>query len=159
MKILLAGLLSLCLVKSKSVVAQVSNASEKDNVYRTIVLIGTAWTQNNLDTLDKYIDANYVHSDVLGQKLNRSEWLGYVKDRKAKGLTNPDIKFDDVEISIYGDIAIVTGINTFTGQAYTTNDNPSNTPRRLRFTQILKKENGFWKRLAFQATYIDNSVK
>ena len=157
MKIFFAGLISLCLIKAKNVTAQVSNASEKDNVYKTVVLISTAWTQNNLDTLDKYIDANYVHSDVLGQKLHRSEWLNYVKDRKTKGLTNPGIQFDDVEISIYDDIAIVTGINTFIGQAYTTNDKPSSASRKLRFTQILKKENGFWKRLAFQATYIDNS--
>lgn len=91
MKLIFAGLISLCLIKSKNVTAQVSNASEKNNVYKTVVLIGTAWTQNNLDSLDKYIDASYIHSDVLGQKLHRLEWLSYVKDRKAKGLTLFDI--------------------------------------------------------------------
>lgn len=139
--------------------AQTLNTSERDNVYKTIILIGTAWKQNNLDTLEKYIDTNYIHSDVLGQKLHRFEWLGYVKDRRSKGLTNPDIQFDDVDISIYADLAIVTGINTFTGQAYSSNDNPSSAPRKLRFTQVLKKENGFWRRLVFQATYIDEPLK
>lgn len=155
MKIIELALASFICMQPFTISAQDLNTSDKKEIYRTIVLIGKAWTQNNLDTLNKYIDENYIHTDVRGQKLNRSEWLGYVKDRKDKSLTNPDIAFEDVQISVYGDFAIVTGINTFTGQAYTSNEASTSKQSKLRFTQVLKKVNGAWKRIAFQATYID----
>lgn len=138
-----------------AVKAQKADSTKEKEVYHTIVLIGEAWTKNNLDTLNKYIDANYIHTDTRGQKLDRALWLSYVKDRKDKGLTNPGVSFEKVVISIYGDVAIVTGINMFTGQAYTSNDSTGNGPKKLRFTQVLKKESGTWKRMVFQATYID----
>jgi len=131
------------------------NSSQQSAVYNTIVLIGKAWTQNNLDTLEKYLDRDYVHTDVKGQILNRSLWLKYVDDRKKQGVTNPTIEFDDVQIKVDGSFAFVTGINTFSGQAYTSNENKTNQPQKIRFTQALKFENGIWKRFLFQATYID----
>ena len=155
MKIISIILVTFICTSSTTVKSQNFETIEKREVYNTIVLIGKAWTQNNLDTLNKYIDANYIHNDVRGQKLNRTAWLNYIKDRKEKGLTNPDIEFEDIQISAYGDIAIVTGINTFTGEAYTSNDIATNKPRKLRFAQVLKKENDIWKRIVFQATYID----
>jgi len=136
-------------------IAQNLQSSGQQEVYNTIILISKAWAHNNLDTLEKYLQKDYVHTDVRGQILDRTSWLNYVKDRKEKNVTNPDLEFKDVKITIYNDFAFVTGINIFSGQAYTTNDNNSNKPRRLRFTQVLKKEGNIWKRLLFQATYID----
>lgn len=156
MKSIFISITCLFLGHCQMLCAQDLDTPDKKEIYKTIMLVGKAWTQNNLDTLNKYIDANYVHSDVTGQILNRAQWLNYVKDRKVKGLTNPTIEFDDVEISVYTDFAIVTGINAFTGQAFTANDNSNNKVRKLRFTQVLIREGQIWKRRAFQATYIDN---
>jgi len=135
--------------------AQKNDPENENDVYKTIILLGNSWTKNNMDTLEKYIHPDYRHTDVRGQLLDRTSWLSFVKDRKDKGLTNPDLKFDDVIIKIYGDFALVTGINTIVGQTYTSNDNATDTPRKLRFTQVLKLENAVWKRIAFQATYSD----
>ena len=137
-----------------STIAQLQSAKEEKEIYRAVLLIGKAWTQNNLDTLEKYIHKDYLHTDVQGQILNRSSWLSYVKDRKEKNVSNPTLEFEDVRISIHSDLAFVTGINIFSGQAYTANDN-STKPRKLRFTQVMKKENGIWKRILFQATYVN----
>lgn len=138
-----------------SIKAQDLDSKDKKEVYQTIVLVGTAWTHNNLDTLDKYIHKDYVHTDVRGEVFSRAAWLNYVKDRKEKGVSNPGVEFEDIKITIFHEFAFVTGINTFSGQAYTSNDTNSNKPRKLRFTQVLIKENNIWKRLLFQATYIE----
>jgi ketosteroid isomerase-like protein len=106
--------------------------------------------------LEKYVHNDYIHTDVRGEILTRTAWLSYVKDRKDKGVSNPNVEFEDIHISIYEDFAFVTGINAFSGQAYTSNDKSSDKPRKLRFTQVLKKENDIWKRILFQGTYIES---
>lgn len=148
-------LLCICLSPNK-INAQNQFSGDKREVYRTVILIGTAWTQNNLDTLEKYIHKDYLHTDVRGEILTRTAWLSYVKDRKEKAVTNPNVEFEEIKINIYRDFAFVTGINAFSGQGYTSNDNGSDKPRKLRFTQVLKKENHIWKRILFQATYIES---
>ena len=135
--------------------SQKTFTGEQIEVNRTIQLIGKAWSQNNLDTLEKYIDADYKHTDVMGQLLDRKSWLGYVASRKEKHVVNPDISFENTEIRIIGDFAFVTGMNSFSGNAYTPNDANSQKTKKLRYTQVLKKEQGMWKRLLFQATYIE----
>ena len=136
--------------------AQKMYLTEEQNVYKTILSISKAWSQNNIDTLEKYIHPKYVHTDVRGQILNRSAWLDYVKDRKQKSVTNSSIEFEDVQISIFKEFAFVTGINSIMGLAFTSKENAVSKPRKLRFTQVLKKENDIWKRILFQATYIDS---
>ena len=135
--------------------SQSALSDDQLEVNRTILVIGKAWSQNNLDTLEKYLDADYRHTDVRGQLLDRKSWLGYVADRKAKEVKNPDLSFEDTRIKIYDGFAFVTGINSFTGNAYTSNESASAKPKKLRYTQILKKEDGIWKRVIFQGTYID----
>lgn len=156
MKFITVALITMFSLSTMVISAQDLNTPDKKDIYNIILLIGKAWTQNNLDTLNKYIDANYIHIDVRGQKLNRTQWLEYVKDRKEHNLTNPDIEFEDIQIAAYKDLSIVTGINTFTGNAYTTNEAATGKPRKIRFTQVLQKQGGIWKRMNFQATYIDN---
>ena len=136
--------------------AQASQSPDQQDVLKAILLIGNAWSQNNLDSLEKYIHEEYRHTDVRGEIQNRSEWLNYVKERKAKNLSNPKVEFEQTQIKVYGDYALVTGINVFSGLAYTANDTNSKGPRKLRYSQVLKKENGIWKRILFQATYLES---
>ena len=134
--------------------SQTPFSGEQKDVYNTILLVGKAWTENNLDTLSKYIDKEYVHTDVRGQVLKRDPWFNYIKERKEQGLKNPGLEFEDIDIRVYKDFAFVTGANTFTGAAFT-NDS-KDVVHKLRFTQVLRKEKHVWKRLLFQATYITN---
>jgi ketosteroid isomerase-like protein len=133
--------------------SQTTFSGEQKDVYNTILLIGKAWTENNLDTLAKYVDKEYMHTDVRGQILKRDPWFSYLKERKEQGLKNPGLEFEDINIRIYDDFAFITGINTFKGAAFA---NDSKDIHKLRFTQVLRKENHVWKRLLFQATYITN---
>ncbi len=149
------GILLLIFIFPFATKAQDKSSKDNQEIYNTVILIGNAWTQNNLDTLEKYIHKDYLHTDVTGHILSRADWLGYVKDRKDKNLTNPGLEFKDLHIAVHDDIAFVTGINVFSGAAFTTNDNNAAKSRNLRFTQVLKKENGVWERILFQATYIE----
>jgi ketosteroid isomerase-like protein len=133
--------------------SQTMYSGEQRNVYTTVLLIGQAWTENNLDTLNKYIDKDYLHTDVRGQTLNKEAWFKYIRERKEQGIKNPGLKFEDIDIRVYGDFAFVTGVNMFTGAAFA---NDSKDTHKLRFTQVMRKEKQFWKRLLFQATYITN---
>jgi len=132
-------------------IAQKMFSQDQREVYNTIVLIGNAWAENKIDTLSKYIDKEYLHTDVMGQALNKDSWLNSVKDMKEKGIKIPGVQFEDIDIRIYNDFAFVTGMNMFSiaGNAGDLSDK-----RKLRFTQVLRKENKTWKRLLFQATYI-----
>jgi ketosteroid isomerase-like protein len=134
---------------------QASLSKEQTEVNNTVLAIGKAWSQNNLDTLEKYIDTDYKHTDTRGQIQDRKAWLGYMVDRKEKHMVNPDIEFEDTRIQIYGEFAFVTGVNIFSGSAYIANDPNAKKPKKLRYTQVLKKEQGIWKRFLFQATYIE----
>jgi ketosteroid isomerase-like protein len=138
---------------------QTEYSTEQNEVYGIVVLIGNAWSQNNLDSLEKYIHADYKHTDVRGQILGRTSWLNYVKERKEKNVTNPALVFEDVQIKIYGNFALVTGINIFSGQAYVGNDKSNHKDSKIRFTQVLKKEDNTWKRISFQATYVDPAIQ
>ena len=138
--------------------SQTTFSAEQNEVNKSVLAIGKAWSQNNLDTLEKYIDANYKHTDTRGLIFDRKSWLGYVADRKEKHVVNPDMEFADTQIKIDGDFAFVTGINSFSGAAYTSNDPNSPKPIKIRYTQALKKEHGVWKRFIFQATYIEQAT-
>ena len=122
---------------------------------KTILAIGKALSDNNPDSLEKYISANYKHTDVHGQMLDRKSWLSYVADRKSENIKNLDIEFQDTQIQISGDIAVATGISIFSGNAYISGKASAAKSSKIRFTQVLKKENGVWKRFVFQATYIE----
>ena len=134
--------------------SQTGHSGEQRAVYNTMLLVGEAWTENNLDTLNKYIDKEYLHTDVRGQVLKREAWFNYIQERKDKGMKNPGLEFEDIDIRVYNDFAFVTGTNIFTGAAFASNDLKDK--RKLRFTQVLRKEKQVWKRLLFQATYITN---
>ena len=53
----------LFIFSSRSLSQEIQSKEQKE-VYGTIVLIGKAWTENNMDTLEKYIDAQYIRTDV-----------------------------------------------------------------------------------------------
>jgi ketosteroid isomerase-like protein len=134
--------------------SQTSLTNEQVEVNKSVLAIGKAWSQNNLDTLEKYIGADYKHTDVRGQIQDRKVWLGYVADRKEKHEVYL-LEFEDTQIQIDGGFAFVTGINTFSGSSNTSNDPNTSKPKKLRYTQVLRKEQGIWKRFLFQATYIE----
>lgn len=112
---------------------------------------GEAWLKADVKTLDALLAREYTHTDVTGKVLHRADWLADAGNaqrwlRGNAGGASPAIEFDDINVRVLGDTAVVTGGNTI---------RPADTkvaPMRLRFTQVWIKEDGQWKRRFFQAT-------
>lgn len=147
-------LLLLCLQIIYSSAQTHFNPQQKE-VYNTIVAIGKAWANNDLSTLEQLISADYVHTDIYGNALQRRQWLDYVKEKKKAGIINSVMDFEDVTINIYGNTALVTGGNIINGQ-FGLGDN-NHQAQKIRFTQVLMKDRGVWKRKLFQATMLNQS--
>jgi hypothetical protein len=121
------------------------NAETKQEVIQTVHDIGKAWAQHDLLTLERLVADDYTHTDILGLVQNRGEWLADVRARAASEQVPHDLAFEDLNVQIHGNVAVVTGRNIWRLG-----------PARfialpLRFTQVLTKRKGYWQRSVFQA--------
>lgn len=106
-----------------------------------------AWGNSDTLTLSKHLAPEYKHSDIYGKILTRQEWLNYA----SKPRSVSDYKTEDVDIVLYNsNVAVVTGKNSH-------QSSKSSKRTELRFTQVWVKNDGLWKRSAFQGTLIDES--
>ena len=125
---------------------------EKKRIEHVVVRFGDAWALNDIPTLEGLLSDDYVHTDLFGRVQNRAQWLDYMKDRKAKNITNR-ISFDDVQIRIYDNTAVVTGRNIIKGPLI-----GGEASTEIRFTQVLRRKRGDWIRTGFQATAVAPTV-
>ncbi len=132
--------------------AQNNFNNRQKQAYNTIVAIGKAWANNDLKVLEDLIAADYFHTDVWGNVLTRKEWISYVQTKKKEGIINPVMEFEDVQIRLSGNNAFVTGTNIVAGQL--AKGDQKEQQQKIKFTQILSKENGKWKRKLFQGTFL-----
>ena len=109
---------------------------------------GEAWANGDTETLDALLSPSYTHTDVFDDFLKRAAWLDYARGRAGRASL---ISFRDVETRIFGDVAVVTGVNEVQGGALSPDDRKDLV---LRFTQVWVWRDGCWLREAFQATPI-----
>jgi hypothetical protein len=124
--------------------------SDLDKLVR---VFGEAWLAADGAQLDRLLAREYTHTDVTGRVLDRTEWLTDAENaqkwlRSPHGTSKPSIEFEDMQIRVYGDVAVVTGMNVIHSA------NLKDKPMRLRFTQVWVKEDGEWKRRFFQGTQV-----
>jgi Domain of unknown function (DUF4440) len=91
-------------------------------------------------TLERLLADDYTHTDIMGQFQTRDEWLAQVRSHPVAQLD-----FEDVTVRVYGDVAVVTGRNIYRPGT------PFGLP--LRFTEVLTRQGGDWRRSAFQAGF------
>jgi len=104
-----------------------------------------AWAVSDTATLAKLLTPEYRHSDIFGKIQHKKEWLEFAAGKREIA----DLKISDVEAVMYpGDIAAITGIMNYLFGA-------EKTKQSLRFTQLLGRYSGKWKRIMFQATLIN----
>jgi len=108
---------------------------------------GEAWARGDTARLTYLLSPTYTHNDATGTHLKRQAWLAYAAKRSGRVT---QVAFRDVEIRLFGDLAIVTGFNDLSGGGIL---NPGD--RRdlsIAFTQVWRQEGDQWLREAFQAT-------
>ena len=108
---------------------------------------GEAWANGDIAVLDALLSPTYTHTDVFGDFLKRADWLAYVQKRAGRA---SQISFRDVDIRMFGDVAVVTGINEVRGGGALSPTDQQDL--LLRFTQVWVWRDGRWLREAFQAT-------
>jgi len=103
-----------------------------------------AFKKGNASAIDRlYADGvSLTYAD--GKMISKAQLMADIKAGKHK-LFN--VSHDDIQMRIYGNTVVVTGHSTATGTLY-------NKPRR--FTNVYVKQQGIWRLVAHQVTYVEN---
>jgi len=124
-----------------------SENARDDALYSAMQRFGEAWARGDTAALEELLSPTYTHNDATGEHLKREAWLSYAAKRAGRGT---QIGFRDVEVRLFGDIAIVTGFNDLSGGGIL--NSKDGRDLSIAFTQVWRREGGHWLREAFQAT-------
>jgi ketosteroid isomerase-like protein len=131
-----------------------------------IALAGSVSADSQGDAVEKEVTQLFHLLNNAGIKKDRTTWErmtaedflyihsnGSVTDKsqESAALTLSDTgwtgtKIDDLKVRIYGDVAIVTGLNTLTGSA------AGYLPGARRFTDVWVKRDKVWRNVGGQST-------
>jgi ketosteroid isomerase-like protein len=97
-----------------------------------------------------------IHADTVAlNRIYADDFIGVgpsgtvrTKPQVISDFTSGDLKFqsittDDVQVRVYGDTAVETGLSTMIGQ-----DKGKTVPRDTRFTRVWVKQQGHWRLVA-----------
>jgi hypothetical protein len=79
-----------------------------------------------------------------GKMISKAQLMADIRDGKH---TLFQVSHDNIQMRIYDNTVVVTGHSTATGKLY-------NKPRR--FTNVYVKQQGIWRLVAHQVTYVEN---
>ena len=105
-----------------------------------------AVADNDVAAIARFVADDWVIVDADGRIIDRSQFLSVVE---SGALKHESMESTDVEVRVYGDTAVVTGITTskgqFIGQGFIT---------RERATDVLARLNGSWLCVFSQLTRV-----
>jgi len=128
----------------------VLGAQGQSSVERDIVKLendwGTAWQKKDAAFLQKLFADEYLSTDNEGATYTKAQDLANVA---ALGTSVTSFALSDMKVHVYGDTAIVTGLNT-TKQTLKGKD----TSGAYRFTDVFVKRDGRWQVVATQGSLV-----
>ena len=105
-----------------------------------------AWVDKDRSTIDSLLAADWRVTDPAGQVLTKAQVMKELETGERK-LESGSI--DDVDVRLFGAVAVVTG------RTHATGSYQGNTVTvKLRFTDVFVKRRGQWQAVASQATVI-----
>jgi ketosteroid isomerase-like protein len=107
---------------------------------------GTAWQKKDAAFLQKLFADEYLSTDQDGNTFTKTQDLANVAD---KGTSMTSFALTDLKVHVYGDTAIVTGLNTIKA-AFKGKD----TSGAYRFTDVFVKRDGRWQVVATQGSLV-----
>lgn len=105
-----------------------------------------AWVKKDRATIDSLLAGDWRVTDPTGQVLTKAQVMKELDSGERK-LESGAI--DDVEVRLFGNVAVVTGRTRATG-SYQGNK----VSVTLRFTDVFVKRRGAWRAVASQATVV-----
>jgi ketosteroid isomerase-like protein len=107
---------------------------------------GRAVQSADTAALGRMVAAEFVEISRLGTRRTRADNL---RDLASGNLRLTSIKYDSLDVRLYGDVAILTGIAENTGVA-------GGTPfsGRIRYTRVFVRREGRWQAVLMQQTWM-----
>lgn len=107
-----------------------------------------AWVEQDRETIDAILAEDWAVTDPSGRVFTKAQVMAELDsgERKLESGT-----IDEVNVRLFGDVAVVTGKTAATGSYQGTSVSVS-----LRFTDVFVKQNGNWRAVASHATLISS---
>ncbi len=106
----------------------------------------TAWAKNDSKFLEQLYAEEYIATGHDGKIYNKAEGL---KEDLSPAYTDKTFKLSDLKAHMYGETAVVTGLNSITFKK-------GGKPAKMngRFTDVFVKRDGRWQCVATQGTTV-----
>jgi len=124
--------------------SQTANATEQE-VLKAFHALDDANIKKDRATMERMMADDYMYTHSNGSVLNRAQDIAETMSGDVKWTAS---KTEGLKVRLYGDVAIVTGLQTLTGSA----KNYVSGPRR--FTDIWIKRDGRWQNIGGQTTLV-----
>lgn len=139
--VLMLSALALLLVNP----AAAQNAAAEKEVAQLFHTLNDANIKKDRPTIERLTADDFIYIHSNGSVTNRAQEIA---ETLGAGTTWTNSKIDDLRVRVYGDVAIVTGLNTLTGSA------KGYVSGARRFTDVWVRRNGQWKTVGGQSTVV-----
>jgi ketosteroid isomerase-like protein len=136
MAVLFAGVLALFAVAWRTAISAAPPEDAKDEILKVDEERNQALQKGDIETLSRIYSDDLVYANASGVLLTKEQHLADIKARK---LSFRSFKHDDVQVTVHGDMGILTGIST---SAVEYHGMVSSSPRR--FLNVFVKKDGRW---------------
>jgi ketosteroid isomerase-like protein len=124
--------------------AQTKGVPQASPTTQTFIDLENKWNdvlvKKDATALGAMLADDYVVTDEFGHVHDKAAQLARLKSGQRNFQT---MKLSDLRVHMFGDVVVVTGVNTVTG----TTDGKS-TPSKLAFTDTFARQNGTWRAIA-----------
>jgi ketosteroid isomerase-like protein len=124
------------------------NSQFEQEVKTAVAQFSDAFVKADTAVLRGLLVDDYVHTNASGSVLDKARWLAFAQTRhedlQAGRVRIDTYRNDEVRIQVYGNTAVVTGLNTTIGMR-----DGKEWKMNLRFTNVWVKRAGHWQRVAF----------
>jgi hypothetical protein len=145
--IVLRGILALLFFRASCLTAEdvAPRATEQDQ--QAVIALENEWlaSEHNPEVLERILAPDFRHAVVTGDFLTKAEHISW--STKHPPSANLKSRFEKLEVRIYGDAAIASGI-------VATSDGDKNTSRTI-FTDIFAYRGGRWQAVHAQETRVE----
>ncbi len=133
-----------------------SEQFDENDVRESVQKFGDAFSKGDVSILSNLLCESYVHvNGISGNVLNKKEWLNWIASRRLL-LDNGNLVIhiytvEDIQVIIYGESAVVTGIVKSEGHR-----NGVSFKKNIRFTNLWVFDNDALRRASFHDSVIPN---
>ena len=124
--------------------AQAPSAAEQE-VLRLAQTLDNAFIKKDRATFERMLADDYVYNHSNGTATNRTEEIAESMSADVKWTAS---KLDNLKVRVYGDVAVVTGVQTLTGSAKGYVSGPR------RFMDLWVRRSGRWQTVGGQSTLV-----